>query len=57
MKNLADDYRQQLGQYLSPRDCERIVPLLVKPPQQLTIDDQAVLADAAMVIRHVRQTV
>ena len=51
---LTDDYRQQLGLYLSPRDCDRIVPLLVKPPAQLTTDDRAVLADAAGIIRHVK---
>ena len=54
--NLTDDYRSQLGQYLSPRDCDRILPILLKSPAQLTDDDRAVLADAAMVIRHVKQT-
>ena len=52
--NLADDYRSQLGQYLSPRDCDRIVPLLLKQPDRLTDDDRTVLADAAGIIRHVK---
>ena len=52
--NLTDDYRQQLSRYLCDRDCDRIVPLLLTPPDQLTDDDRTVLADAASVIRHVK---
>ena len=52
--NLTDDYRSQLSRYLCARDCDRIVPILLKPHTDRTDDDRAVLADAAGIIRHVK---
>ena len=54
--SIANDYRQQLSRYLCARDCDRVLPLLVKHPSQLTDDDRAVLADAAGVIRYAMQS-
>ena len=54
--SIASSYRAQLSRYLCARDCDRVLPLLLKHPSQLTDDDRTVLADAASVIQYAMQS-